>query len=437
MKSFFAKTLFDGEEWLENCQFSVDDHGIITHINANSSQEKGSEVLDGYVLPSMLNVHSHAFQRAMAGLTEKMSGANEDSFWTWREVMYNIASQYTPDDVYEVALKLYKEMIHAGYNWVGEFHYLHHQPDGAKYDNPYTMCDAIISAAEESGIGLTLLPALYSYAGFGEQPPEDGQRRFIHSSDDYCKMIDYARTRTSENPNIEVGLCFHSLRATSTQQRADITNTYPDLPVHIHIAEQEKEVADCIEFCGQRPVEYLYDSINVDEKWTLIHATHLNDHEIDLIADSGAVAGLCPTTEANLGDGLFPLQQFLNKNGKISIGSDSHISIDVVEELRWLEYGQRLHHKKRSITTDQNNPFPAKRLYQACLKGGAQSMNVAIGALKKGQRADFIVLNKGANCFDYARNMDDVLDCYIFARQSNQAPALKHHYIAGQNLISS
>jgi formimidoylglutamate deiminase len=425
MTTFFAKTLFDGKKWQENCRFSVDGNGVIKSFEAGAVKQKDDQELIGYVLPSLPNVHSHAFQRAMAGRTERITSAEADSFWTWRKVMYDLAQSYTPDDVYKIAVLLYKEMIAAGYNWVGEFHYLHHQPDGTPYDNPFEMSDALMSAAKDVGIGLTILPALYSYAGFGELAPDERQKRFILDVEACAKMIDYCCTRTVENNRLQVGLCFHSLRATCVEQRNELLKAYPNLPVHIHVAEQMKEVEDSIAYSGKRPVEYLFDHHDVNKRWTLIHATHLTDQERQMIAKSGAIAGLCPTTEANLGDGLFPLQNYLAENGALAIGSDSHVSIDVVEELRWLEYGQRLFHQKRSISANAQNPSPAQRLYSACLSGGAQSMNAPIGALSEGKNADFIVLDQKAPCFQFARSLEDILDSYIFARQSSGQKTIK------------
>lgn len=431
MTRFFAKHLFDGQQWQDNCLISVDESGLIKTLETDATSALGCTLLEGYTLPMMPNVHSHAFQRSMAGRAEKITGRQNDSFWTWRNTMYECASRFTPEDNYKTACFVYEEMLRAGYNWVGEFQYLYHATDGVAYDNPFAMTDALIAAAADTGIGMTILPALYSYSGFGGHPPTDGQRRFIHNTDSYAALIDHCLKEARKNPLLEVGLCFHSLRATSAEQRQKLTAAYPDLPIHIHVAEQVKEVEDCLSYCDRRPVEHLFDTCDMDSRWTLIHATHLNAQEIKMIADSGAVAGLCPMTEANLGDGLFPLADFMVHNGRLAIGSDSHIAINPCEELRLLEYGQRLTTQRRSISATPESPSPALTLYKAALMGGARSMNAVIGHLTVGKSADFIVLDKNAACFYAARDISDVLDCYIFA---GNPTAIKDIYTGGQPL---
>lgn len=438
MPRYFAKHVFDGENWRDNACIGVDDQGLVTGIDEGEKADSTTINLDGYVLPLIPNVHSHAFQRAMAGQAERR-GQTQDSFWTWRELMYKFTACLTPDDVFHIARWLYAEMLKSGYGWVGEFHYLHHDADGKPYDLPAEMAQALIRAASEAGIGMTILPALYSFSGFGETAPNDGQKRFINSEAQYADILDFCVKQAAGNTALEAGLCFHSLRASGEQQRQNLCDAYPDLPVHIHISEQQKEVQDCLNWQGAgglRPVEYLYNHCDVDARWTLIHATHLNEAECRMMANSGAIAGLCPTTEANLGDGLFPLADFLRQGGRVSIGSDSHISIDPVEELRWLEYGQRLIKQQRSISASEDEPSPARKLYTETLSAGAQSMGAKIGQLRQGCRADFMVLNNDHPCFDGMQGTDNILDRLIFARAAH-TQAIAAIYTAGQAVVTN
>ena len=306
-------------------------------------------------LPGMPNLHSHAFQRAMAGLAERQSHP-EDSFWTWRELMYRFAGRVTPDSQHAIACQLYAEMLEAGYTTVCEFHYLHHHPDGRPYDDPGEMSKALIAAARETGIRLTLLPVLYMAGGFDGRPLSDRQRRFGHSLDAYLALLQ--SLRALQDGTLRVGVALHSLRAVPEAAMrallAAIAGT--PMPIHIHIAEQIGEVQECEALRGARPVEWLLGHADVDADWTLVHATHLDDAEVQGIAASGATVAICPTTEANLGDGLFPLRDFLAAGGQWGIGSDSHVSVSPVEELRWLEYGQRLASRRRNIAVTAAEP---------------------------------------------------------------------------------
>ncbi|MCB1560881.1 MAG: formimidoylglutamate deiminase [Xanthomonadales bacterium] len=314
------------------------------------------ELLSGHWLPGIPNTHSHAFQRAMAGLAEYQTDA-ADSFWTWRELMYAFAGRMDPDSLYAVATQLYVEMLEAGYTSVCEFHYVHHQPDGTPYDDPAAMSRALIAAARDAGIGMTLLPVLYQRGGFDGRPLNARQQRFFHDTDAYLRLID--ALRTEESPMLRIGVCFHSLRAVSM---ASIDGVLAALggerPIHLHIAEQMPEVEDCIAAHGARPVRHLLDRQPVGANWTLVHATHMDASEIRDLAASGASVSICPTTEANLGDGLFSLPEWRAANGRWSIGSDSHISVSPVEELRWLEYGQRFKTGHRNVCVgDADDPF--------------------------------------------------------------------------------
>jgi formimidoylglutamate deiminase len=384
-------------------------------VDASPEAARGDRAT--WVLPGMANLHSHAFQRAMAGLAERQSNA-EDSFWTWREVMYAFAGRIGPDELRAIAAQLYVEMLKAGYTQVCEFHYLHHQPDGTPYVDPAAMSIALIEAAREAGIGLTLLPTLYMTGGFDGRPLSERQRRFRFDVDGYLDLVE--RLCTHESPRIRIGAALHSLRAVPEAAMRSVLAcaTLRDRPIHIHVAEQIGEVQDCLAVRNARPVEWLLDHAPVDGRWCLVHATHLSDDEVARLAASGAVAGLCPTTEANLGDGVFPLKPYLDAGGRIGVGSDSHISVSVVEELRWLEYGQRLMTRRRNVSASRASPDTGATLFRAALAGGAQSAGVSVGRIEAGARADFVVLDDTAPLLA-GRDASNVLDTWIFAGNAN------------------
>jgi formimidoylglutamate deiminase len=348
---------------------------------------QGLSVNARFALPGMPNLHSHAFQRAMAGLAERR-GPGDDSFWTWREAMYGFASRIGPDALRAVAAQLYVEMLKAGYTHVCEFHYLHNAPDGAPYADPAAMSRAIVEAARDAGIGLTLLPVLYMTG-----------LRLLES------------LRALESPALRVGIALHSLRAVPEAAMREVLESplARDRAIHIHIAEQIGEVQDCLGIRGARPVQWLFDHADVDARWCLVHATHLDDAEMRAIAKSGAVAGLCPTTEANLGDGLFPLVDYLDADGVLGIGSDSHISVSPVEELRWLEYGQRLVTRHRNIAARKPGASVGETLWAAALRGGRQA-----AGLREDASRDVIVLDDASPLLA-ARDEGSVLDTFLFA----------------------
>ncbi|MCX7562612.1 formimidoylglutamate deiminase [Xanthomonadaceae bacterium XH05] len=366
-----------------------------------------------WALPGIPNTHSHAFQRAMAGLAERM-GDPADSFWTWRELMYRFAARLDPDSQYAIASQLYAEMLEAGYTAVCEFHYLHHQPDGTPYADPAAMSRALIAAAADTGIRMTLLPVLYMSAGFDGRALEPRQRRFGHALDDFLALVQ--SLRADENPRLRIGMALHSLRAVPKTAMPALLDAIAaeDFPIHIHIAEQQAEVEQCLAVRGARPVRWLLDHAPVDARWTLVHATHLSGDEVTGIAASGASVSICPTTEANLGDGLFPLRDFLDARGRFSIGSDSHVSVSPVEELRWLEYGQRLRAKRRNIAASPSQPSTAAVLLEQAWAGGAAGCGLPLGRLEPGQAADWIVLDQQAPALAGARD-EDVLDRFVFA----------------------
>ena len=390
MTALFARHALLPQGWQRDVLLEWDSQGDLTQV-APGARPPLNVARAEYVLPGMVNLHSHAFQRALGGLTETGSDG-PDSFWTWRDLMYRFAARITPEGIEAIAAQLFAECLRHGYTSVCEFHYLQCAVDGASYARPAETAERIAAAAQLAGMGLTLLPVLYSRAGFGAQPLTPGQARFRTDVDDVLGIVEaLAPLRGGQ---LEVGAAPHSLRAAGIDAiRALVAGLPAARPLHIHIAEQEAEVAQCIAHAGQRPVAYLLDQLALDARWCLVHATHLDAGEVTALAASGAVAGLCPTTEANLGDGLFPLAPYIAAGGRFGIGSDSHVSQSPVEELRWLEYGQRLQHRQRNVAH-----VPAQRsvgdfLWQAALTGGAQATGRRVGALEAGRRADLLVLD--------------------------------------------
>ncbi|MBS0581964.1 MAG: formimidoylglutamate deiminase [Proteobacteria bacterium] len=448
MKNYFAESLWSPQGWTRDAHLAVDAGRVVA-----APADAGAERLGRYVLPGMPNLHSHAFQRAMAGLAERQTNPG-DSFWTWRETMYAFASRIGPDDLRAIAAQLYVEMLEAGYTQVCEFHYLHHQPNGQPYADPAAMSLALIEAAREAGIGLTLLPTLYMTGGFDGRALSERQRRFGFDVDGYLSLL--RQLVKMENAALRVGVALHSLRAVPERamrevleaisllpsgegaRRADegpglhrgggMAEPSPQplsrgergsgMPVHIHIAEQIGEVQDCLALRNARPVEWLLDNMPVDARWCLVHATHMSAQETQRLAQSGAVAGLCPTTEANLGDGLFPLKAYLDEDGAFGVGSDSHISVSPVEELRWLEYGQRLATRHRNIAVSAANHSVGETLFGAALRGGARAAGVALGAIEAGKRADFVVLDEQSALLA-GRDRASLIDTFLFAGNTN------------------
>jgi formimidoylglutamate deiminase len=418
MNCYFAEHAWLPHGWADDVRI---EHSGPCYTRVQEDAERGTaQRLGRFVLPGMPNLHSHAFQRAMAGLAERR-GDPEDSFWTWRETMYAFAGRIGPEELRAIAAQLYVEMLKAGYTQVCEFHYLHHQPDGKPYADPAQMSLALIEAAREAGIGLTLLPTLYMQGGFDGRPLSERQRRFGHALDAYLRLLE--QLRKMENSTLRVGLALHSLRAVPQDAlRAVLEDSgLADGPIHIHIAEQIGEVQDCLALRNARPVEWLLDHAPVDARWCLVHATHMNDDETRRVADSGAVAGLCPTTEANLGDGLFPLQAYMDAGGAFGIGSDSHISVSPVEELRWLEYGQRLVTRHRNIAVSESSNSVGETVWGDALFGGTQASGADIGAIEGAEseadstpRADLLVLDDDAPLLA-ARATHNLLDTFLFA----------------------
>ncbi len=428
--SIWAATALVGENWRNSVELSIDTDGNIADVQEGVDYRGGerAEVL----LPAIPNVHSHAHQRAMAGLGERAGHDREDSFWTWRKVMYHYLERIRPDDLEAIAAQLYLEMLKTGYGAVGEFQYLHHDLDGSPYGNRAEMSLACLAAAQRVGIGFTALPVLYRYGGFGSADPLDGQKRFINDADGFADIVGALRTACENDPNTAVGFAPHSLRAVDEALLADVIEGLGDVAaIHVHIAEQTAEVDACVEWSGQRPVAWLLDHFSVDAGWCLIHATHMDGDETRRMAASGCIAGLCPTTEANLGDGLFNAIDYLADGGRWAIGSDSHISIDPVEELRWLEYGQRLQFHRRNLLTDASRHSTGRYLLDGALAGGAVACGRPIGQIAPGHRADLLALDAGHPRL-YGRQADAFLDSWIFSGNDN----LVHDvWIGGKRVI--
>jgi formiminoglutamate deiminase len=406
--SFHFESALLPHGWAEDVQIVVGD-GMILSLATGVPPQAGDNML-GVALPGLPNLHSHAFQRGMAGLAE-WRGASDDSFWTWRETMYRFVDRLTPDHLQAIAALAYAEMLEGGFTRVGEFHYLHHDRDGRPFADPAAMSAAIVAAAQESGIALTHLPVFYAHAGFGGLPPGEGQRRFIHDVDSFAGLLDRLRTLLAPLPDAILGVAPHSLRAVTPDQLGRLV-TLADGPIHIHVAEQVKEVEDCIAWSGQRPVEWLLANMPVDSRWCFVHATHMTGTETQALAASGAVAGLCPITEANLGDGLFPAPDFLAAGGVFGIGSDSNVLIDATEELRLLEYGQRLVARGRNILAPAGGSTGGT-LYRDAVRGGAKALGAPVG-LTVGAPADFLTLDD-AHPSLIGRKGDALLDGLLFA----------------------
>lgn len=416
MNALFARHALLPEGWRRDVLLEWDIHGDLTRV-ASGAQAPLKVARADYVLPGMVNLHSHAFQRALGGLTERAGDSGEDSFWTWRDLMYRFAARITPQQIEAIAAQLFAECLRHGYTSLCEFHYLQRDVDGRSYARPAETAERVAAAGQAAGIGLTLLPVLYSHAGFGEQPLKPEQGRFRTNVDEVLGIVE--SLGALRGGQLEVGAAPHSLRAATLNQIRALSHALPaGRPLHIHIAEQQAEVRQCLDAVGRRPVQYLLDELAIDARWCLVHATHLNDDEVARLAASGAVAGLCPTTEANLGDGLFPLEPFIAAGGAFGIGSDSHVSQSPIEELRWLEYGQRLQHQRRNVAVTRGQRNVGDYLWQAALAGGARAAGRRVGALAAGKRADLLVLDGQHPNLDGVRD-DEVLGRLVFCGNDN------------------
>lgn len=434
--------------WARDVLLEWDTAGVFVRLGdspqSGPGQTSGMPRAAGPVVPGVPNLHSHAFQRVFAGLTEFRAGATDD-FWTWREAMYRAANAVTPGDVEVIATFVYAEMLLAGYTSVCEFHYLHNDADGRPYADDAELSHAIVRAAARTGIGLTLLPVLYQHGGFGAQPPIEGQRRFLRSTDALLRLADTMRASCAALGG-RVGLALHSLRAVTPEAMrealAGLDAIDPAAPRHIHVAEQRREVDECVAWSGQRPVEWLLAHAGLDPRWCLVHATHLTPDESARASASGAVAGLCPTTEANLGDGIFDwsawtarsahdAQRAHDPGGRWGIGSDSHITVDPWADLRMLEYSQRLQLRRRNAAATEAHPHTATALTLAAVAGGAQAAGRPVAGLAVGQSADFVVL--GASALTQGLDAQAALATHVFA---TPGASVRDVWVRGRQLVT-
>ena len=412
MPTLWFETAMLPAGWADRVRIEIVD-GLIAEVE--QQVEAGPEdARFAIAVPGLANVHSHGFQRGMAGLTEHR-GREDDDFWSWRALMYRFLDRMTPEDVEAVTALAYLEMMESGFTRVGEFHYLHHQPDGRPYAALAETATSVAAAAAQTGIGLTLLPVYYAQGDFAGAPPTPGQRRFLNDVDRFAALLEASGAAIAGLPGAVLGVAPHSLRAVTPQDLGVVTTLASQgAPIHIHAAEQVKEVDDCLAWSGARPVQWLLDHSEVDACWTLIHATHLTDDETDRLAASGAVTGVCPITEANLGDGVFPARRYLRASGGFAVGTDSNVLVDAAGELRGVEYSQRLTARKRNLLGSIERPSTGGKLFASALSGGAQALRGGGGGLATGSAADIVALD-GAHPSLVARGGDAILDGWIFA----------------------
>ena len=415
--------------WARDVRLEWDERGHFSAVQPGSTPPADTARAAGPVLPGMPNLHSHAFQRAFAGLTEHRGsapGAEHDSFWSWRTLMYRFAAALTPQQLRDIATALYVEMLEAGYTSVCEFHYVHHDPGGRPYADDATLSSCLVEAANATGIGLTLLPVLYQASGFGAQPPTEGQRRFIRATDDMLRLLQRLKP-LCESHGARLGLAPHSLRAVPPQALAEVLAGLRALdataPVHIHVAEQTAEVDACLAWSGQRPVQWLLDHARVDRHWCLVHATHMDADECRRAAHSGAVAGICPSTEANLGDGIFDMTAWRGHRGSWGIGSDSHVCVDAAEELMLLEYSQRLLTRQRNVLASDSERSVATAMTLQAVHGGAQACGRSVAGLAVGQQADWVVLDANHPLLLGLPTPEAMLSAHVFASHRRSAIA--------------
>jgi formimidoylglutamate deiminase len=415
MPDLFFDSAFLSGSWERDVRVAIDAGGWITAVRTDTPPD-GARHVHGVAVPGVPNVHSHAFQRAMAGLTERGSPAG-DTFWTWRERMYAFLEKLDPPAVEAIAARLYTELLRHGFTSVAEFHYLRNDPNGRHYDDPVEMGRRILSAGETAGVGLTMLPTLYQASDFGGQPPLDGQKRFTASVEELIGDVAVLGAGAAAG-TVRVGLALHSLRAVTPQDLSIAVEAArgmdPEIPIHIHVAEQTREVEACLAWSGARPAAWLLDHAPVDSSWCLIHATHLDADEVRGIARSGAVVGLCPTTEANLGDGVFPYAEYRDAGGAWAVGTDSHVGRSPVGEVRTLEYGQRLVTRARNVAAGPNPRSTGRVLLEHAWSGGARACGRRIGRIAPGYRADIVVLDPDHTSL-VGRSGDDLLDAWVFS----------------------
>ncbi len=387
-------------------------------------------------IPGLPNLHSHAFQRALAGLTERR-GAAADSFWTWRELMYRFVERIDPDQLEAVTALAFAEMLEAGFTRVGEFHYLHQDKSGLPFAEPGELAGRIAAAAAGTGIALTLLPTFYAHGGFGGIGPNARQRRFVTDLERFGRIVESSRKAVRSLAAGHVGVAPHSLRAVTAAELAGVVALASGGPIHIHVAEQVREVQECVAWCGRRPIEYLLDTAAVDASWCLVHATHATSAELERIAAAGAVVGLCPLTEASLGDGVFPAPEFQACRGRFGIGSDSNVLLDAGAELRMLEYSQRLTRRERNVLAGESGHSTGRSLFAAAMAGGSQVLGGVTGTAGRAGLApeapfDLVTLD-AAHPALIERREDEILDSWIFAAGRE---AIDCVWCAGEKVVS-
>lgn len=425
---FFDQALLP-QGWARDVRLTVA-NGRVDRVAIGGVPEAADE-RHAIAIPGMPDLHSHAFQRGMAGLTERGSPAG-DNFWTWREVMYRFALRVSPDDIEAIAAQLFTELLEAGFTRIGEFHYLHHGLDGTPYANLAETGMRIAAAAAETGIALTLIPTFYARGGFGGAPPSAHQRRFINGLDRFAKVFEASSAALEGLDDARIGLAAHSLRAAAPEELAALIAIAGDHPIHLHIAEQVKEVEDCIRWSGARPVEWLLDHAPVDRRWCLVHATHMTAAESGRLARSGAVTGLCPVTEADLGDGVFDAVTYVGAGGAFGIGTDSNVLIGVADELRQLEYSQRLVHRARNLMSRAEGGSTGRALFDGALAGGSRALGVATAGLTAGSAADIVTLDRNHPAL-IDRAGDAILDAFIFGGGQSAIDCVWRH---GSKVVS-
>ena len=421
------------EGWAHDAVLTIDGAGTLTGVDVGrpAASAPGALHLAGPVVPGMPNLHSHAFQRAIAGCTQRQSGT-ADSFWTWREAMYGSLARIGPEELEAIAAGLYVELLEGGFTSVAEFHYVHHDPRGLPYADPCELSLRVLEAARTAGIGLTHLPVLYMTGGFDGRPLGSAQARFAGTPDAVMDQILRLHTTLVDDPDRTVGLALHSLRAVPpdalAQVVASLSRVLPRAPIHVHIAEQTAEVEACLAHRGARPVDWLLDHAPVDDRWCLVHATHIDTRERRRMAEAGVVAGLCPTTEADLGDGVFPAEAWVAGGGWLGVGTDSHVGRSAAEELRWLEYGQRLFARRRNVLRWPGEAHTGAAAWRAAVRGGARALARRAGGLAVGCRADLVELDADAPGLAGLTG-DTCLDAWIFG---GSGPAVRTVVVGGR-----
>lgn len=431
--ALFAAHALLATGWARDVLIEWDGEGTITHVTPGASAS-ASDIAAGPVLPGMPNLHSHAFQRAMAGLAEVRGHATDD-FWTWREAMYHLVTHLSPEDVHAIAARLYVEMLRHGYTSVAEFHYLHHQADGTPYEDRAEIAHRVVAAARQSGIAMTLLPVLYAYGGFRHKPLNAAQRRFAGDVQSIASLLRSLGAHYLPDPRLRLGVAPHSARAVDALMLTEMVGAMDGIdataPIHMHVSEQQGEVRECLATHGATPLAWIADIVPVDRRWCLIHATHLTRPEGETLRSTGAVAGLCPMTEANLGDGIFAFETHFRANGRFGIGGDSHVSVSPFEELRALEYSQRLKLRVRNVAASQAEPDVATNLWLGACAGGAQALGQPIGAIMPGRRADLVVLDGTVADFE-GLDAPHMLACAMFSGNANR---VRDVFVAGMREV--